>query len=758
MMDETKYARLNGYKDMCGISDPNLPQVLKPAGGSVKRALRIFIVTMVVLLALFLRLRAVERLPIDYDEDDYLRAAQQFATAIQSGNWGAFTQLNYRPEHPPLSKIINGFAIAPLPPAPEIPDLPTTAPPASSLPEPHLTIARLVEATQGVLQVLILALVNPLAALFLAINTWHIKYTSQVMLEALPSLTSLVAVAAYVKSNGKWNRWLLLSAVALGLTAASKYMYCIVAIAIVAHWVLAKPPAGSETCGRFLAPLLLWGVIALGVFFAADPYLWLDPINRLRDSVVYHIGYAESQHVRDAGYPMWQPLAWLAGSVPWHPGVFLISVDVLVSLLAIAGFRRLWQKQNVYALWLIFGLGFLLLWPTKWPQYILMLSVPVALAAADGFQAIAWEPLRDWFARVRANGLHFRRERISWRETRRALPWLVPGLVTLALITLFPLVFQTAMALTDLNTISLRDGLSGGVWRAAWLGVTGQEPPVHIGIGPNGRVSVTVEVRDRGQVHLVSVADNPQSAKEVHYAGLEWFTRIFSGIGADILVFDVMWTILSVASQMGLGLVLALMLNRRGVRFGGLWQTIFILPWAIPEFVGVLVWLHVFEPTNGWLALALHTRIPWRDDPLLALIVLLISALWLGWPFMMLAATAGLKMIPAEVYDAAAVDGAGRLDQFRFVTLPLMLPLLTPALIIRSIFAFNQFYLFYVFAPPWPLFTFSTLSFLLLNSNTRMGGQYAFSAVVNVFTVIVLIVLLLWFNRRTQAVEGVTYA
>ena len=722
-----------------------------------RRLLKLLGIIAITLLALFLRLRAVELLPIDYDEDDYLRAAQQFATAIQAGDWGAFTQLNYRTEHPPLTKIVNGLAIAPLPPAPEIPDLPTSAPPASSLPEPHWTVARLMEAAQSVVQVLILAFLNPLAALFLAINTWHIKYTSQVMLETLPSLTSLSTVAAYVKSNGKWNRWLLLSAIALGLTAASKYTYCIVAVAILVHWLWRQPRAGSQPFAK-LKPLLIWGVIALVFFFAADPYLWPDPFNRLRDSLLYHTSYAQSEHVREAGYPMWQPLVWLAGSVPWHPGVFLISVDVLVSLLAFAGLQRFWQKQNVYALWFVVGLGFLLLWPTKWPQYILTLSVPVMLAAAEGFQSLIGEPLRDWLARVRANGIQIRRGRFSWQETRRALPWLAPGLATLLLITVFPLVFQTAVALTDLSTISLRDGLTGGVWRATWLGITGQQPPVHVGIGVDGRISVTVEVRDRGEVHLVPIAQSSLLAKEVHFAGLEWFTQIFSGIGADILVFDVMWTVLSILSQAAMGIGIALMLNKRGIRFRGMWQAIFILPWAIPEFVGILIWLHIFEPMNGWLALALGTPILWRQDSLLALCVLLIAALWLGWPFMMLAATAGLKMIPPEVYDAAAVDGAGRLDQFRFITWPLLLPLLGPALIIRAIFAFNQFYIFYVMSPPWPLFTFSTLSFLLLNSNTRLGGQYAFSAVVNVFTVIVLLALLLWFNRRTRIAEGVTYA
>ncbi len=79
-------------------------------------------------------------------------------------------------------------------------------------------------------------------------------------------------------------------------------------------------------------------------------------------------------------------------------------------------------------------------------------------------------------------------------------------------------------------------------------------------------------------------------------------------------------------------------------------------------------------------------------------------------------------------------------------------------MIIRAIFAFNQFYLFYVLQPPYPLYTFSTLSYVLLSANSRFGGQYAISAIINVLTVIILIALLWWFNRRTQVAEGVTYA
>jgi ABC-type sugar transport system permease subunit len=111
-------------------------------------------------------------------------------------------------------------------------------------------------------------------------------------------------------------------------------------------------------------------------------------------------------------------------------------------------------------------------------------------------------------------------------------------------------------------------------------------------------------------------------------------------------------------------------------------------------------------------------------------------------------------MIPAEVNDAAAIDGATGWQQFRAITWPLLLPLLAPALIIRGIFAFNQFYLFYVLNPPWPLITLASLSYYIFGE----AGRYAVSAIINVFTVVLLVLLLLWFNRVSRAGEGVTYA
>jgi ABC-type sugar transport system permease subunit len=133
---------------------------------------------------------------------------------------------------------------------------------------------------------------------------------------------------------------------------------------------------------------------------------------------------------------------------------------------------------------------------------------------------------------------------------------------------------------------------------------------------------------------------------------------------------------------------------------------------------------------------------------------LLVAGLWYGFPLVMLAATAGLRLIPAQVYDAAAIDGAAGWGLFRNVTWPLIWPLLAPALIIRAIFTFNQFYLFYAMQTQFPAITYSIASFFFFN----YAGQYAVSAAINVFVVAVLIGLVGWFNRWGRAGEGVTYA
>lgn len=703
------------------------------------RAVRLLAIAAVTLLALGLRLRAVDRLPIDYDEDDYLAAGQRYAAALRAGDWERVINYEFNFEHPPLTKLVYGASILPLPPGFEIPERPSTDPPARVLPRPHFTVARLTAAAVSTLEVLALAVLNPLAALFLGLHTWQIKYTSQIMLEPLPSFTSAVMVLAYVKwrmSNGRrWNVWLVLSGVMLGLTAASKYTYCLAALAIVADWLGVTFPAKPRTATvwtLWLAPVFAWGLLSIVVFVAFDPRLWNHGLERLWQSILYHASYAESQHVKNAGYPLWQPLVWLSGPVPWHPGVFVFLLDLPISLLALLGVRRLWHDpaRRVMALWLGIALAFLLWWNTKWPQYILMLTVPLTVAAAEGARVLFWEP---WLQR---RSQRIVRKSARWGDLWRAAPWLLPGALALLALTAFPLLYQVAVSLTDFNALSIRDGIQGGVWRAVWQGLTGQAPALN----------------------FQPFADNARSLK-VNYVGPGLLLNLLSA-GSGLFAFEIIWTALVVGGQTALGVAVALLLARRGVPFKGWWRAVFILPAAIPEFVGALLWANLTLPKSGWIALAFGKEINWVSSPEQSLLVLVIGAVWMGWPLLMLAATAGLRLIPPEVYDAAALDGAGAWARFRYVTWPMFWPLLAPAVIVRAIFAFNQFYLFYTFGyltqGRFLLSTLAADSYFVFSPT--FGGQFAVSAAINLLIVLMLIVFIFWFTRWSRAAEGVEYA
>lgn len=708
---------------------------------SLKLPFTILAIVLIVLLAFALRWRAVTLLPGDFDEDDYLRAAQEYAAVFQAGEWGKLSDFNYRSEHPPLAKIAFGLAIAGDPAAPLIPDRPTTANPDQNLPQPQLTHARALGAVFGTLTVALLALVNPLAGLFLAIHSFTIKYDAQVMLEALPALTSLAMVLAYVQSKKQKakTRWLVVSAVFLGLTAASKYLYCVAGIAILIDWFLDSKSRGDAMRRPYRA-MLLWGLLALTIFFAADPYLWPAPIERLKESVLYHAGYASgAAEVARANYPLWQPFVWLGMSPTfWHENVFLIAPDAFIALFAAFGLGRLWKKERLFVLWLGIAMLFLLIWPTKWPQYILILTAPLSLAAAEGSLALVVDPLRNWWAGRKTP------RTITTRpgELRRAAPWLSLGLLAFVALTIFPLLFQVGISITSLNGQSLRDGLRGGIVRELWGGLTGQIP----------------------------VAGENAAPQQVHFIGLYGYPGVFNWISAAGLpVFTILWTALSVTLQLALGLGAALLLWNRQVFFRKGWQTLFILPWAIPEAIGALMWLNIFAPFSGWLALAVKeygaASVPfsflmgWERNPGQTFSILLLSTLWYGFPFMMLAVSAALKMIPGEVLDAAAIDGANAWQTFRHVLWPLLTPLVVPAIIIRAIFAFNQFYLFQMLAPIYadynnPMMTLSTFSYYLL----YRGSGFGVSAIINLITILMLIGFVILFNRWSKAGEGVTYA
>jgi ABC-type sugar transport system permease subunit len=708
-------------------------------------------------VALAARLTAVDRLPVDFDEDDYLRAGQQYAIGLQSGDPLVLLRENYRTEHPPLSKIVTGLALTPLAPFPEVPDRPTTAGQANDLPDVPLHAARLAQAAFGVGSAVLLALVSPLGGLWLALHTWTIKYTSQVMLEAVPAFFALLAVLASARgwvagSSSRRRRaaWLAVAAVAFGLACAGKYLYGVAGLAILVDWLLrwraAEPvpagPGGRDGTRWRAGAIAGWVGLALVAFFVADPYLWPDPVGRLASSIAYHGGYATSEAVQDAGWPMWQPVVWLAGSVPlgWEPpGTFLVAMDLLISILAVVGLRDLWRRHRVHALWLLLALVFLVFWPTKWPQYVLVLSAPLCLSAGLATERVlgpVGDRLRRLLPGAPATAPRRKPERQRrLRDLRIALPWLAPGIVALVLLGIVPLVYQLMLSATDMQLSSLKDGLTGGVLREVVGGVTGQvqAAPFSLDVRP----------------------------KQVSYVGGDLVGAMQQGVwlggntSASFLAFSLLWMVLALGCQATLGIAVAHLLERPGVRWAAAWRTLFILPWAIPEVVGAIAWQDIFHPQQGVIAQIAGAAVPWNESPELSLGVLLLAATWMGWPLWMLVATAGLRTIPRSVHEAAELDGAGPWRRFGRVTLPLLLPLLSAALVVRGIATFNQFYLFWIMNPNGNDLTMPTWTYSMVRFDPFL---YSVSAAVNIVTVVALAVVVAWFLRWRGRAERVAFA
>jgi len=188
-----------------------------------------------------------------------------------------------------------------------------------------------------------------------------------------------------------------------------------------------------------------------------------------------------------------------------------------------------------------------------------------------------------------------------------------------------------------------------------------------------------------------------------HYQSYEWvglanYWDILSGdeikVFAGLFIWTVIWAVGSVLGQVVLGLILALILNQKKLGGVKVYRTLFIIPWAIPAFISVLMWGGILD-RDGFVNLMLTkfglSGIEWLTRPLWAKFSVLLVNLWLGFPFMMSVSLGALQSIPQVVYEAADVDGASKLQQFLHITLPLLRSAMLPVLITSFAFNFNNF-------------------------------------------------------------------
>jgi multiple sugar transport system permease protein len=194
----------------------------------------------------------------------------------------------------------------------------------------------------------------------------------------------------------------------------------------------------------------------------------------------------------------------------------------------------------------------------------------------------------------------------------------------------------------------------------------------------------------------------------------------------------VYFTAVSTALELLLGLGIALLINR-SFKYRGLITAVILVPWAVPTVVSARMWELIYNSDFGVLNYILGARINWLGSPAWAMHAAILADVWKTTPFVILLLVAGLRVIPRELYQAARVDGAGSWGIFRYITLPLLLPVILVALLFRTLDAFRVFDIIYVLTGGGPANTTETLSvyaYKVLFQTLRFGYGSTLAVVV----------------------------
>ncbi len=249
------------------------------------------------------------------------------------------------------------------------------------------------------------------------------------------------------------------------------------------------------------------------------------------------------------------------------------------------------------------------------------------------------------------------------------------------------------------------------------------------------------------------------------WVGLDNFGQILSSEGYGLthplsfyftLAVTIMWTAVNVVFHVGIGLALALILQRPTLRFRGVYRVLLIVPWAVPSYITALIWKGMFDKQYGMINHVFGVigiePVAWFNGFWTSFTANVTTNTWLGFPFMMVVCLGALQSIPRDLYEAADVDGASAWDKFRHITLPLLKPALLPAVILGSVWTFNMFNVIYLVSNGQPHHSTD----ILITEAYRWAfeqDRYGYAAAYSVIIFLVLLSYSLLTQRVTKAAE-----
>lgn len=234
------------------------------------------------------------------------------------------------------------------------------------------------------------------------------------------------------------------------------------------------------------------------------------------------------------------------------------------------------------------------------------------------------------------------------------------------------------------------------------------------------------------------------------------YTELFRDeIFVSSLLNTLRFTVLCLVFQFAVGFLLALFFNQR-FSFAKPVRGILLVPWMIPITVTALMFKLLFATDIGVLNFILRTlhltnaNIEWLTTPGTALFALICANVWIGIPFNMILISTGLTTIPKELYESASIDGAGKVQTFFSITLPLLKPTIESVLILGFIYTFKVYDLVYVMTSGGPVNSTHMLSTYSYKLSFEMFKYSKGSAVANILLLILLVVGLFYIRITTK--------
>lgn len=276
-------------------------------------------------------------------------------------------------------------------------------------------------------------------------------------------------------------------------------------------------------------------------------------------------------------------------------------------------------------------------------------------------------------------------------------------------------------------------------------------------------------------VFMISMAFTNYSKVDDHlvlfdWVGLENFKKVLSisdSIGQtfwSVLGWTLIWAVFATFLNYILGMILAIVINRPGTRFKNFWRFCFVLSIAVPQFVSLLIMRTILQPEGAVNVLLrnagiIKSSLPFFTNVTWARVTVIVINLWVGIPYTLLQVTGILKNIPAELYEAAKVDGANAVVTFFKITLPYMLFVTTPYMITQFTGNINNFNVIYLLSggAPTPVGSTAGKTDLLITwlYKLTIDQQYFnLGAVIGILTFVILAIVALVTYRNTGSYKN----